>query len=366
MPSGMFLKSEGFASTIDAPRPGRTLGRFCAIAGLPYADVGWPVPIETFRAYGHWFQQELVPQVEEDEALVVEREGEAFVVELRSGARATARRVVVATGLTAFAYVPAELRSLPPGLLSHTSDHADFTEFRGRHVAVVGAGQSALETAALLRERGGKPELIVRSPSVQWNPEPASGSSDTSSVEPYLTPLGASRELWAYWNAMRVFWLLPERRRARFVRRVLGPSGAWWLRPRLEHGIPTNTGHALVRAEKGDGGVLIELAGAERRRELRVEHVIAGTGYRIDIEKLAFLGPELRSRIRRLAHARGAPALSRMLEASVPGLYFTGLAAANTFGPAMRFVCGTSFVAPRLAQHLASRASRPSTRRRQH
>ena len=47
-----------------------------------------------------------------------------------------------------------------------------------------------------------------------------------------------------------------------------------------------------------------------------------------------------------------APVLSQRFESSVPGLYFTGLAAAPSFGPVMRFVFGVEYTAKLLARHL--------------
>jgi thioredoxin reductase len=359
MPNGMFLKSEGFASSIDDPKGRWTLRAFCEQAGLPYADIGPPVSIDTFRAYGHWFQRHLVPHVEEEEVTSVSRDGEAFSVELRSGARATARRVIVASGITGFAYVPPELRSLPPGRVSHTHEHTDFAEFRGCRIAVIGAGQSALETAALLQEAGAYPELIVRSAAVNWNGEPEIDRYHAAfrpwHVRP--TPLGGGGELWLYWNSMRAFHLLPERKRVHFVQRALGPAGAWWLSSRVAEAVPVRLGQRPVGAEATDGGVVIELAAANETEQLQVDHVVAGTGYRIDVDRLTFLSPELRDRLARLRWARGAPLLSSRFESSEQGLYFIGLAAANTCGPAMRFVCGTTFVAPRLARHLSAPAS---------
>jgi thioredoxin reductase len=356
MPDGMFLKSEGFASSIAAPGRQWTLRAFCKQAGVPYADIGPPVSIETFRAYGHWFQKHLVPHVEEDEVRTVYRDGENFSVELESGARIAARRVIAAGGITGFARIPPELWSLPPGCVSHTSEHTGFAAFRGSRVAVIGAGQSALETAALLLEAGAHPELIVRSGRVNWNEEPEIDRLQARS-RPWRarpTPLGGGTELWRYWHAMRAFHLVPEELRVRFVRRALGPSGAWWLASRVDGMVPVRLGHGLIGAEAKDGGVLIELATADEREQLHVDHVVAGTGYQIDVDRLTFLAPELRNRVRRLEWAPGSPLLSSRFESSERGLYFIGIATANTFGPAMRFVCGTTFVAPRLARHLAS------------
>jgi hypothetical protein len=83
--------------------------------------------------------------------------------------------------------------------------------------------------------------------------------------------------------------------------------------------------------------------------EMSADHVVAGTGYRVDLDRLTFLGEQIRSILRR---AEGAPALSRNFESSVPGLYFVGTASANSFGPMMRFAYGAEFSAGRLSRHL--------------
>src|ERR1700678_1256506 len=65
MPKGMLLKSDGFASSLDDPDSAFTLRHYCEEMKLPYADVGIPVPSETFVAYGLEFQKRLVPMLEE-------------------------------------------------------------------------------------------------------------------------------------------------------------------------------------------------------------------------------------------------------------------------------------------------------------
>jgi hypothetical protein len=51
-----------------------------------------------------------------------------------------------------------------------------------------------------------------------------------------------------------------------------------------------------------------------------------------------------------------SPVLSRNFESSVSGLYFVGTAAANSFGPLMRFAFGADFTSKRLSRYLSRRA----------
>jgi Pyridine nucleotide-disulphide oxidoreductase len=353
MPDGMFLKSEGFASSIGEPTGRLTLRRFCEESGLEYGDIGQPVPLETFVAYGAWFREQVVPDVDERTVTRLERDGNDFRLQLDSGDVVGARRVVAATGLTHYAYVPPVLRGLASSLVTHTSDHSSFERFDGRTVAVVGAGQSAIETAVLLDESGASPHVVARAPRLLWNPEP-DGCAPSRRLRPPTTPLGNSWRLWAYTTFTPTYRWLPDTTRVRLVHRVLGPAGAWWLRPRLRADVPVLTSTSVSRVEPSNGGVRLGMAGPDRR-ELEVEHVIAGTGYRVGVERLDFLAPELR---RMLECLDGAPRLSRHFESSVPGLYFVGLSAAITFGPAMRFVCGSGFAARHVAGHVAARRPR--------
>jgi hypothetical protein len=80
------------------------------------------------------------------------------------------------------------------------------------------------------------------------------------------------------------------------------------------------------------------------------EHVIAATGYKVNLERLKFLNPEIRSQLKTVS---GSPVLSSTFESSMPGLYFAGVAAANSFGPVMRFAFGAGFAARTLTRALA-------------
>jgi thioredoxin reductase len=413
MPAGMLLKSTPAASSIDAPQRGHTLTDYCDAMGVRRLVTDEDIiPVETFIAYGEWFQQRLVPELERVRVVSVERRhrgtggggrssrgnaagsrhgsGGGFELKLDSGELFTARAVVVATGLSGFAHLPPELADAAPdgpspaGAVSHSSQHHDLSRFAGRELIVVGAGQSALETAALAAEAGAQVRVVSRgSGRVAFGAPPWQ--------QPRLrpeSPFGNAWSLWALTYYPHPYRYLPAQARHYLVRRVLGPLGAWWLRDRFEGKVQVSEVARIVRAgvteaaegtaapraaeaqrEKGAGdateangsgsGVgfadgrpvltVRELGG--RTRELSADHVIAATGYRVDVAAMDFLGHELRTE---LAVSRGTPRLGTGYVSSVPGLYFTGLPAAASYGPVMRFVCGTEFASPRLAGHLAA------------
>jgi FAD-dependent urate hydroxylase len=109
-------------------------------------------------------------------------------------------------------------------------------------------------------------------------------------------------------------------------------------------------------AEPVNGKVRLQLhADDGTDREVVTEHVITGTGYKVDLNRLQFLSPEIR---RQIAVVAGSPLLSSTFESSVPGLYFVGLAAANTFGPLMRFAFGAGFAAERISKAIQNLRSR--------
>jgi FAD-dependent urate hydroxylase len=120
--------------------------------------------------------------------------------------------------------------------------------------------------------------------------------------------------------------------------------------------LPVHYGRELISAKIVDGCVDVELGRRDGGREtIRVDHVIAATGFRTDVRRLDFLSASLLSR---LATAEHSPVLSSNFETSVKGLFFVGPAAAASFGPLMRFAFGARFAARRLTRKL-SRRSRP-------
>ncbi len=361
MPKGMFLKSEGCASNLFDPAGGYTLRQYCAEEGLPYAQYGAPVSLETFTQYGLSFQRRLVPTVENVMVTALGRSSATFELALASGETLRASNVVVATGMSHTAYIPTALAPLPKALLSHSGSHRDLSGFKGRDVTVIGGGQSALETAALLHEAEAEVLLLVRRPPILWNGTPnLSRRSLRKRMRRPMSNLGPGLGPWFYSNAPMLFCYLPRQLRIARVQKALGPAGAWWLRDRVVGRLPIMLGYFVRRAETCGERVLLHLQGSDGQfRQLTTDHVIAATGYRFALRSLPFLSENLVSQLRSLQQT---PVLSPNFESSVPGLYFTGLASANQFGPAMRFLHGAEYTARRVSRHIANGRRRLSLR----
>ncbi len=359
MPAGMCLKSTPDASSLSAARPGYRLADYCTSQGVrPLQDENDDIiPIELFSRYGQWFQERVVPQVETSVVTHVERAGTGFVVTLGTGEEIHTPTVVVATGVSHVDYVPDQLAALAPGgqpspdaAVSHTSQHSRLTGFRDRRVAVIGAGQSALESAALLHEAGADVTVLVRR-AARWGSPPKHPTGLAGMLPQPHSPLGPTWRIYPFSHAPGYFHYLPEQTRLNLVRRVLGPLGAWWLKDRVDGVVPVLNQHAVRHAAlDGDGVLLSTTCSDGQHAELRVDHVLAATGYRVDLAKLGFLETGLRQRIKL---SGTFPALNRSFESSVRGMYFVGLPAAATFGPVMRFVCGAGFAAHRVAASAA-------------
>ncbi|HYM26436.1 MAG TPA: FAD-dependent oxidoreductase, partial [Vicinamibacterales bacterium] len=165
MPEGMLLRSPRVASTIADPGRAFTLESYEASAGLAPAA---PVPLSTFVAYGRWFQQHAASFSDPTAVRQVIGQRVGFQIMLADGRRLTTRRLVVAAGIGPFRSRPAVFDSLAPSSVSHCYEGRKIAEFTGKRVAVIGAGQSALESAALLHERGADVEIIARIAQLRW------------------------------------------------------------------------------------------------------------------------------------------------------------------------------------------------------
>ena len=346
MPRGMFLKSFGFATSIPTLQGDHTLPEYCRARALEDLE---PIAIDTFVQYGMSFQQRLVPDVEPVRVANVRRQSGGFEVTVETGERLRARRVVVATGLSYFEVIPDMFAGLPAGIVSHTAHHQDFAPFAGLDVTVVGAGQSALQAAALLNESGANVRLIARG-QVLWNTRAPLDRPWMDRLRNPNTVVGAGRENWILEHAPRLIHHLPADFRVRFTRAHLGPMGAWWLRDRVEGQFPIYERSRIVEVKHERNKVRLRVSIADgNEHRIETDHIIAGTGYDIDVERIAFLDRSLSREIRRIVRA---PMLSRHFQSSVPGLYFIGPSAAFSFGPLARFVAGAPFATATVARHV--------------
>lgn len=357
MPEGMRLKSEGFASSLYAPDSAFTLRDYCREQCIPYADLGLPVPLETFVAYGLQFQKRFVPELENKLVVSIERSGAAFRIALSDGDFVIAAKVVVAVGISHFGFVPPLFSALPPERVSHSSRNSALAEFKGREVAVIGAGASALDWAALLHQSGAYVQLIARKPAIRFHDPPDTNSPTVlDRFRRPITGIGPGWKLFFCTNVPWAFRQLPEGYRLKAVRRILGPAPGWFIKEQVVGKMPFHLGVNVTHANLQNGRVNLELMnGGGTRKTLAVDHVIAATGYKVDLWRLAFLDQGVVSGIKSVEQT---PVLSSNFESSVPGLYFVGTSAANTFGPLMRFAYGAGFTARRLSKHLAKLSSR--------
>lgn len=341
------LKSPDFGSNIYTPEPGNSFVEWCDARSLSREE---PIPMSRFTAYLVDTQRRLLPMVESTLVTRVRRADGMFELALADGERLRARRVVVAVGLAPFPRTPPVLGRLPQELVSHTSDHAVYEGWSGREVCVVGAGQSALEAADALVESGANVTVLVRAPRIIFTSEYSGRPRPLRHrLRRPRTAMGESLLSYAMQHVPLWPHFLPDRARLLLLQKHLGPYATWWLR-RVTARASLVTSSEIVAANGRESHVELRIReAAVGERTLRADHVVAGTGFEVDVTRLAFL----HDLAPRLARIGGAPRLSMHFESSISGLFFVGPAAAPSFGPFFRFVCGAEYVAPALASHLA-------------
>lgn len=351
MPPTLNLKSFAFATSIPVPARGFALPEYYRARGLPDLE---PCTMESFAEYGLWVQRTLVPQAEPVDVSKIRRAKDGFDVTLASGESLRARHVVVAIGLTGFARVPESVSGLPPDRLSHTSTLHDFRAMRGQSVAVIGAGASAIEAATLAHEAGAESKLLVRGAQLVFHDRFNPGRPLAERLRSPTSVLGPGLRSWLLEHFPMAIHHVPEARRVRFTQRYLGAAGPWWIADRFHGKVDVHLNTHVVRAKVEQGRVHLEVRRGGTPETLVVDRVVAGTGFEIDVDRIPFLDPTLRTAVRRVERA---PSLSRHFESSVPGLYFVGAASALSFGPLLRFVAGSRLAAPVVARHVARRVT---------
>ncbi|HEU5426560.1 MAG TPA: NAD(P)-binding domain-containing protein [Actinocrinis sp.] len=372
MPAGMLLKSEPAASHLSDPDRNYGYDAYCRINDLPYA-YGDPIPVERFAAYGHWFSRQAVGDVEPRLVARISASSAGFRLAIDDGEIVETASVVMATGTAPFAYSPAWLGALPSALAGHAVQYPDLAAFGGKRVAVIGAGQSALETATLLAEHGARPHLLAAGSRIEWNDPPLTAQRSLwQRLRFPQTALGSGLRSWALVHAPGAVRHLPASHRLRLVRTTLGPAGAWWLKARFSDAVAVSLNANIISARVGEEGgpqLLLHGPGGELST-MQFDHVIAATGYRVRLDRLRWLDAALGRQLAGgwVTGVVAGPVLNQRFESVVPGLYFTGLPTAVTFGPLMRFVAGTEYSARVITRAIAAArvpvSGRPAVGRR--
>jgi len=145
--------------------------------------------------------------------------------------------------------------------------------------------------------------------------------------------------------------MLPRALQTKLWKRSVRPAGARWLVNRLQE-VPIRLGRTVAAVGPIREGVQVRLDDGSERS---VDHILLGTGYKVDISKYEFLAPQLAQSIRRV---NGYPLLQNGLETSVPGLHILGAPAAWSFGPLMQFVSGTHYASRSLTRCIAGNGHR--------
>lgn len=353
MPPGRLLKSDGNASDLPAP-DAFPIREFLTARGVTFRAEE-PIPVEHFHDYGMAFHERHVSSCDTRLVARICRADDGFRLTLDDGTAVAARRAVVAVGVRPFAYTPAEYLALPAERISHSVRYGSVAALAGCRVAVIGSGASAIDVASALNEAGAFPIIVSRRARIAFHAPPCKRKLRHRIRRPD-TGIGGGWDLWLFANFPHAFHALPETTRLHLIETTLGAAPGWFMRKKIEGQVPTLTGVTTERiAMEGEKIVFDLVDRAGTKSCLKVDHVVAATGFRPDIGRLDFLDPTLRAAIRT---AGTAPALSRRFETTMPGLFMIGPVAAPSFGPVMRFVFGAGKTTAPLATHLAGRQAR--------
>lgn len=343
MPKGMLMRSPWRGNHIADPERRLTLDEFARQTGARATD---PMPLETFVRYGEWVQRQAAPDLVTRKVASLAPSGAGFCLTLEDGEIIHSGRVVVATGLARQEVRPKLFGNLPPGMVSHSSEHTGLERFRGMRVAVIGRGQNACEICVLLHEAGADVEMISRG-GIDWtgSETPGGGGGLRGAMLRHLRPPSPIGPFPLNWLIQEpgVYRRMPEFARATVSNLSLRPSAAAWLRPRTQ-GIRMSFGRSVASVRLTGRAAQLQL---DNGASSEADHVVLATGYHSDISRSGILTADVLNQVKQ---EDGSPLLNRDSESSLRGLHFVGSAAIHTFGPIMRSVYGAGHAARALTR----------------
>jgi cation diffusion facilitator CzcD-associated flavoprotein CzcO len=318
---------------------------------------GWAalglIPAGAWQEYLNWYRRVLALPVRNGVALTgiapgaLDDGGRCLVATLDNGEVLAARKIVLATGQdgTGRWWMPEFVEALPARVRAHTCETIDFEALRGRVVAVLGAGASAMDNAAVALEHGATVHLFCRRAAPQV-------------VQPYrwLTFAGFLKHMGE----------MPDEWRWRFMSRIIG----------MREGFPPDTyrrvmAHAdfTMHVDRGWTGARLDggrVALETTRGAFAADFVICGTGVRHDFSQRPELAP-FADRIARWSdrHAPAADdrlgafpylgpdyALQERVAGTAPFLadiHLFSIGATMSFGPSGSSINAMTTAAPRVA-----------------
>ena len=251
------------------------------------------IPRLAWADYLAWYEQVTEAGVRYETRLVgIEPAGDFLRLHLESDGMQrteTTRKLVLANGFKGAGgvSVPSVLRGLPAGLWSHTDAPFEFTRLAGKVVGIIGAGASAFDAAATALEQGAKEVHLYSRRSYIDYP-----SSSASTPPPPPGPPGDRGHAFV----LELAGELPDEVRWR----------DWRVRENASASVPLDSLARAVAAKNfhlhldsdwtgataGGGGITARISGKKQR----FDHVIAGTGYRVDLSvqpELASIQPDI-------------------------------------------------------------------------
>jgi len=305
----MALRSDYATSVIHSPNDRYSFERFAAAVQRPIEDFFGRLSVSAYRQYLDWCQDQFKFSIEEQYVTALDIHNGTYHVKLDDGSRLRAKQVVVATGIAHHLHIPAELA--PAKQVIHSYNIEAIQSLQHQSVLVVGAGQSAAESIAVLLEHGNHVEWMTRTQPVYYS-EPLNLPKSVFKVVLRLPAL--------------LQYLPPET-----LRIALSQFSATTITPDFQPLLETLPRHSILPDVS------------------RYDAVIAATGYCYQLNDVPFLSPTLK---RRIQTYRGWPRISSQFQSSVPGLYFLGAMTEPFFGPSMKFMIGSGYAAKTLARIL--------------
>ena len=236
--------------------------------GAPAWDRLGKIPRRMWMDYLRWYRRVLGIPVENGVSVDrVEPEGDLLRLSLSGASTGTvlARKLVFATGRDGVGRpnIPGFVRDLPDHLWAHSADEIDFAALRGKRVAVVGVGASAVDNAGEALEHGASEvrHLIRRREMPTINKLMGIGSYGFTCGFPEL-----SHE-WR-WRFMQYSTATQTPPPHESVLRVSRHENAYF-----------HFGKTVIAAEEREGAVRVAFAD---NTEFETDFLLLGTGFTVD------------------------------------------------------------------------------------